>query len=886
MASLKLSTEQARVRAITSGRHLILAPPGSGKTELLAVRLSDALKRGIKPESIACLTFTNRAARNMQLRAGSSVARVHIGNFHAYAISLLKTVSRFNSQCSVLDEEDRKIILESSLRSLVDTHSAPSAPTITAMDPWVSTLESHSTAVMRELGLTVAAGLPGQRQSSWSGRGEFWKWVEPRFQFYGTLRFAILHGFPAHVVLSARLALYKALSLTAHHERAGVTWTQSLQLAGLRLLHDAYGHLKAESMALDFDDLLNLTLDWLIANPNNPLSPAMEWVEVDETQDLNDIQWEILKRITTERACMVAFADPQQSIFSFIGARSETFDRNTIGFARSRMSVSFRSADALVALFRDYSNKVLGHSESLQADGSCEGVADPLLYMRCKDTTQELAILSGSLIPRLRKDDGTIAVLTRTNAETVGISATLSACGCSHFKVSQFDLFGLRIAKDFLAFMQVIATPVRRFPWVRVFHAWSGVDMSLSQCLTMVNSVFASGLLPHWLLTADANGHFSRAERLQSLCRSGRVVVFDTETTGLDIGVDDVIQFAAVELVDGIPGRAIDLYLKSDRDLSTTEKTHGISRSMLDQMGLDPVIGLTRALEFIGASPVCGHNVEFDLCMLEANVRRRLTKDFRKGRESFCTFELAVAEDPRISNHKLATLIAHYRLEGTNSHNAADDVQATVSLVRHLAGVLDPARAREFLLAHTRAIAGLWRSFAPVFHELRAYPARRMSFSDLFRMFLSLGSIYEDRHVAEVKEKLLRHMDHHCGSRPLHELLQNELPRYLLYSEPDLILDSDRVVVSTIHRAKGLEFDSVLLPNCHNESFPGYHARRDNAPESVAEDARVLYVAITRAKKRIVIMQPEKYENQYGQWPKGGVTSPSPFLKPLLHHFR
>ena len=114
-------------------------------------------------------------------------------------------------------------------------------------------------------------------------------------------------------------------------------------------------------------------------------------------------------------------------------------------------------------------------------------------------------------------------------------------------------------------------------------------------------------------------------------------------------------------------------------------------------------------------------------------------------------------------------------------------------------------------------------------------------------------------------------------------VLYKELHRYLLYREPDLILDSDRIVVSTIHRAKGLEFETVIIPSCHSNSYPIYPATLDKSGEKIEEEKRILFVALTRAEKRLVIIQPNTATTVRG---KGMNVSISEFLEPFIGQFQ
>ena len=70
---------------------------------------------------------------------------------------------------------------------------------------------------------------------------------------------------------------------------------------------------------------------------------------------------------------------------------------------------------------------------------------------------------------------------------------------------------------------------------------------------------------------------------------------------------------------------------------------------------------------------------------------------------------------------------------------------------------------------------------------------------------------------------------------------------------------SDRasVIISSIHSAKGLEFDEVWIPNLNEDIIPSSQSKTD---EEIEEERRLLYVAMTRAKEKI-IFSAHKYEH-------------------------
>lgn len=83
---------QLQVINTPAGCHLVLAPPGCGKTQILTERIRKAHEEGVAYEDMLCLTFTNRAARSMKDRITQAindpeVGRLYVGNVHRFAVS-------------------------------------------------------------------------------------------------------------------------------------------------------------------------------------------------------------------------------------------------------------------------------------------------------------------------------------------------------------------------------------------------------------------------------------------------------------------------------------------------------------------------------------------------------------------------------------------------------------------------------------------------------------------------------------------------------------------------------------------------------------------------------------------------------------------------------
>jgi DNA helicase-2/ATP-dependent DNA helicase PcrA len=107
------------------GPLLILAGAGSGKTRVLTMRIAHLIARGVSPERILALTFTNKAAREMRVRlkevVGCSPEGLWVGTFHAVAARMLRPHADrigYRAGFTIFDEDDSRSILKRALAEL------------------------------------------------------------------------------------------------------------------------------------------------------------------------------------------------------------------------------------------------------------------------------------------------------------------------------------------------------------------------------------------------------------------------------------------------------------------------------------------------------------------------------------------------------------------------------------------------------------------------------------------------------------------------------------------------------------------------------------------------------------------------------------------------
>lgn len=175
---------------------------------------------------------------------------------------------------------------------------------------------------------------------------------------------------------------------------------------------------------------------------------------------------------------------------------------------------------------------------------------------------------------------------------------------------------------------------------------------------------------------------------LESLfARYDRLVILDTETTGIDHKNDEIIELAALALEkrDGqiVTADSMDLFLRLSPGRSLPPEITaltGITPEMLEREGLSKEEAARRFVSFlVPKTLVVAYNAQFDLCFLFYFLQRLGLAGALKGIEMLDA--LSIYKDRRDYPHKLANAIEAYALRGQNTHRAIDDTAATAELL-------------------------------------------------------------------------------------------------------------------------------------------------------------------------------------------------------------
>ena len=806
MNTQEFTQEQQAILRLIEGQHIVLAPPGSGKTQLLSQRVIDALLKNIDPASMLCITFTNRAAKNMNERIGElGNKQPFIGTLHKFGYQFLLANQLIPASTALLDEEDAHQILTEAV--------------------------------------TAAKENLGQKH--------------------------------AEVKIFEAASYIRDFNQAVLRLKSGIE--KNSQSTLLEEIAKKYNLIKKSCCAIDFDDVLYLTLHSLrFSNPTKFCQ--FKWIQVDEVQDLSSLQWEIITKLINSDSHIVYFGDYDQSIYSFMGASQDSLEKNTNKAIEHVLEDNFRSPQYLIEFFNAFAlaNMPTRKVSKLKYNVKNKNTGGRVRLHYANGTFEDESYdIASKIIPKLATELKNIAILTRTNNDADTISSALKNNKIDHKRVSGFDLFRRRTIKDVLSFLNALANPQSRIAWTRLLSVFAGIG-TLKASREMVNEVFEAGMLPtDWLINEQMKDSIDLFVQIFS---SERCIIFDTETTGLSLS-DDIIQIAASEVINGIPtGEIFEAYIKTNKDINESSKVHKITPEVLNTKGIIAHEAFTKFLEFVNGAPLVGHNINsFDLPMLEANLSR-VNINWSRPKKIIDTLTLSKQIYPNLLSYKLAHLIEVLKLEGNNTHNAIDDVWATVSLVKQLA--LDGMREQEKRInikkQYGKFIQRFVTTFTPLWNinqnELHNTVNLGRVVSEFFINAKSAVN-YEIRpDELEHVETLVMYLQNHTKNKTLHHHFKNLLLDLNTFSEADLITEDVKVVVSTIHKAKGLEFEGVVLTSCIKDIYPHYYSK---TTEAIKEDARLFYVGLTRAKKEIVLTSHDTVINRGGSFSR----YPSPFLQ-------
>ncbi|MGA7340474.1 MAG: UvrD-helicase domain-containing protein [Terracidiphilus sp.] len=402
-----LNPEQRAAVEASEGPLLILAGAGSGKTRVITSRIAWLIReKGVAPDAILAVTFTNKAAAEMaervdRLLGHSSLAKPLIATFHSLCVRILRrdiealkvADKGITRAFAIFDENDQQGIVKQ---------------------------------VMKRMGLDT-------------------KQLTPR-AVLGRISWAKNHMVdPQEYYLGSR------------------------DPNGERIAHifEGYQAELRKNNALDFDDLLLEAVRLLKASSEvrERYQRRYRYLLVDEYQDTNRPQYELMKLLAGEHKNVCAVGDEDQSIYSWRGADIRNILEFEVDFPNARivrLEQNYRSTQTILeAAGAVVANNVRRKGKKLWTDrqgGSLIG------YYEAPDGENEALFIADRIQKFLRESgasDGAAhcAVLYRTNSQSRLVEEALRRYNIGYTMVGGFSFYERAEIKDLLAYLRLVRNP-------------------------------------------------------------------------------------------------------------------------------------------------------------------------------------------------------------------------------------------------------------------------------------------------------------------------------------------------------------------------------------------------------------------------------------------
>ena len=391
----ELNEAQRAAVVYNDGPALVIAGAGSGKTRVLVYKLLYLLDSGYHPAGLMALTFTNKAAREMQARisqhVGSVARQIHMGTFHSIFGKILRQHAQllgYTSDFSIYNTNDSR---------------------------------SRIKAIIKQLGLDDKTYKPN-----------------------------VVHN---------RISSAKNRLITASAYASYSDFIKYDAKSGLPKLYEVYLHYESElkrANAMDFDDLL-LQINILFRQHPDVLKLWQERIDyllIDEYQDTNFAQYMIARQLMQDKGAIFVVGDDAQSIYSFRGANLDnilSFEK-TFPTARTfKLERNYRSTQTIVKA----AGQIIANNEYQipKEVFSEESVGEPITVHEALTGDLE-ALWVADEVQRLHRNGdnySSVAILYRTNAQSRTLEQVFRRVGLP------FRIYGGRSFFDHKEIMDVIA---------------------------------------------------------------------------------------------------------------------------------------------------------------------------------------------------------------------------------------------------------------------------------------------------------------------------------------------------------------------------------------------------------------------------------------------
>lgn len=399
----QLNQEQLEAVTSTEGFIRVIAGAGSGKTRALSHRFAFLVNEiGILPGNILCVTFTNKAANEMRHRIHNLIAdndTGYINTFHGFCVSILQEDShavQYPKNFLVLDNQD---------------------------------IDSMLKIIYEERGLTL--------------RHKTFSKARDMIEMYK------LERYPNYYLDLITMSLD-----TLRQKYLGATDVNDIIFYG-------YLYQEKKCFGLDYNDLLKFSLYIFEKNKEIRLKwqKRLEYIMIDEFQDIDKIQYQLMKVLCGYHKNLFIVGDPDQTIYSWRGADINyllNFDKAFPDVKTIMMNENYRSTPQILSVCNSLIDK---NKNRMKKDllPMCHSKNSVLYYHG--DTSEEESDWIADQIIKLHKKDISykdITILYRAHYVTRTLEETLLKKKIPYSIYSGIQFFERMEVKDALSYLRMI----------------------------------------------------------------------------------------------------------------------------------------------------------------------------------------------------------------------------------------------------------------------------------------------------------------------------------------------------------------------------------------------------------------------------------------------
>lgn len=624
-------------------------------------------------------------------------------------------------------------------------------------------------------------------------------------------------------------------------------------------------HLRLSGL-LDFDDLI-IKANAVLRSDEGGMywTNAYKYIILDEMQDTSRLEFDLLKKLFVGSNVMLC-GDFFQTIYGWRGSRPEEileeykrdFSPKIYMFSENYRATKTLSLASFGFLENSYPNFLTKYLPKDLHVHSAEEGEKILCY--AFDNREEEAWQIYKYILRHKPDNPTeLCIIARSNKYIAKLSdyfrqfdeQNKGKDGLRFFTVEgNFQFFKKPVVKDVLAVLRLLLNPFDRVSMERLTEKF--VRQVGLRSIEKLRQYADIGLSITDFIRSETYLYGDPYFSLSEGYAQGNLIIYDTESTGLDLKKDEIVQLSAIKIDrEGNIIDTLDILVEPTVPIAEeAQKTHGFSLEYIKSHGgITAREALLRFSEFVKDGVLIGHNnFGYDKPLLTRQLKENDLPPLAI-RAEYDTLPIAKVFYPALKDYKLSTLCEYFSIVNECAHNALGDVQAT--------GKCLVAMIKEKLLptvTERRAVVEKYLDKFEKFYEFMQALHLRLENGEELAAFiiesLRLQKRYPNYGDMTAMRDLIESLEMPTEDRTafLKEYLKDAA---LSGSQMDVFAQKlRRIPIITVHQAKGCEFDTVILAGADDSNFPSFAAKQSGGEE---EEKKVFYVAITRAKKRLIM---------------------------------